>query len=235
MMCPHVFEPVDASHLASCPACRLAGQSLEPAPPIDGWRLSALKGPALAELRKTGKAKRWWVDSLRLLWGVTAVGLLAAFIFAPAGTPESIEVKRVFVMLWSLWGGAGIWAVLAPGMRVGRWVLLAGAMVLSVLMALLAPSDIPGASTAACGVFELLIGIVPGMLALRALTKCTPSTSRMLLAGVVAIVPGVIAIELHCRDNRLLHQLLFHAAPIVLAAVTTLIIRRMLVTRAHAP
>ena len=239
MSCPRLFEPVDDQHLATCAECRavrdaLAASTAEAPPDLAG--LEQLKGPALAELQLTPRARAWWAGAMGFLVLSTMATGLAMWLL-PANTVQhgSPSLRQVSAAAWAVAMLAGGFLAVMPGGRGLRRALMLAVMGCFALTLFAASGHDPGFGGAGCALTEGLIALLPLAVALLVLTGFAFDGSRAVAAGVAATSAGLLAVHLHCPNGTLPHQGLFHLAPIVLLAAATVLLRRLLPSRTYAP
>lgn len=239
MSCPRLFEPVDEQHLASCAECRAVRDALGSSSPTGAAAaldLGRLKGPALAELELTPRARPWWAGAIGFLALCTLATGLGMWLLPPAVVQHaSMTLRQASAAAWAIAMLAGGFFAVMPGGRGARAALMVGVVGCFALTLAAASGHDPGYGGLGCGLIEWMIALLPLGLALLVLSGFAFDATRALSAGVAATSAGMLAVHLHCPNGTLSHQALFHLAPIGVAAVATVLIRRMLPSRSHAP
>jgi len=233
MSCPRLFEPVDAAHLEACTECRaLQAAMSSPAPAVD---LERLKRPALAALQAAPRAVPWWAGALALT-GVTALAAVAGVGGMSSHTEQHVSalMRNASSAAWAATMLAAALLAVMPGSR-GLRALLLGSVAGCFVLTLLAASGHDAGWGVKCALTESVVALVPMIAALAVLSGFAFDATRALAAGIAASSAGLLAVHLHCPDGSLAHVVAFHLAPVLVLAAVTLVVRRLLPSRTHAP
>lgn len=238
MSCARLFEPVDEQHLSTCAECRavrdaLAASAAGGAANID---VDRLKGPALAELQLTPRARPWWTGAMGFLAVCTVATGIGMWLLPPNVVQHvSMTLRQASAAAWAIVMLAGGFFAVMPGGRHARTALMFAVVGCFALTLVAASGHDPGVGGPGCGLIEWMIALLPLGLALLVLSGFAFDASRALSAGIAATSAGMLAVHLHCPNGTLTHQAMFHLSPILVAAVVTVLIRQMMPSRSHAP
>jgi hypothetical protein len=228
------------THAKSCADCGPARAAWDAMNSTAGSSpsLLKLKEAARAELKAQPKARMWWVDALLLLALNFGVALLSSSLLStPATHPESSTSRWGIAAALMTLMGAGAWAAIRPGARQLRGVLIGIAAVGAVWVGVGGSglsNGRPFATGLACAITELVVSLVPLLVALWITSRFAFDVTRAIVGGLSVGATGMFVLHHHCSNGAADHLFAFHVVPWALVAIAAVAVRRMLPSRSFA-
>jgi hypothetical protein len=213
-----------------------AGRALGRASGADLERLAIA---ARADLARTPKAQRWWVEALVLLAINLTLGLMARVMMTDAETQHASAMsKYATVVAWFVAMSLGsVWWLKPGGGLLGRVAL--GAFAVALVAGGLDASGVdPGGpfwGGVGCAMGEWKLALVPAVVVLLLSMRFSVQPGRLFLGALAAASGGAIALHGHCPNGTLAHIAVFHVLPTFSVAAVLLAIRHFIPSRSHAP
>lgn len=231
------LDAEDGAHAARCPAC--AALLSHGVPATDSPSLPPTLSAAAR--RELGRPVRpWWVLALGLGAANAVLAVAAVTVLEPWNWEASTSAHWLFLaaaLVLAALVTAGALLAFAPG-RSGLKAALALAALAPVAVLLAGdghaanPRFVDGVS---CLLAVLLLSALPLAAGAWLLTQVAYSPLRALVVGLLSAGVGLLVLQFHCADGASPHLLVFHVLPWAALGAATVLLRRALPTRSHAP
>jgi len=197
--------------------------------------LAALRAAVEREVRASPR-RPWWHDVSRIV--AVQVGIVVLVIGAWAIV---LDVHSA----WT-WSGAllvaslvaGTVAAVMPSGRHTSWAALVVVIGLALPAAFAAPTR-PHALTVFgpvdCALAEIGASLLPAVACMIALRRFMASTPRMILAGLVSGVTGLLVLDRTCPIGQTLHAAAYHVLPCLAVVVVFVLVRARSRSKTFAP
>ncbi len=240
---PRVLE----EHVQGCEPCQAARasfRSLEApgsTPALPAPKAELIRARSLAAFAQQPIPIPWWVEAAVAAFASVGFSLLALLLLTRGEVHNLAPGWALFFVAFLLLGlglAASVLSV-APVKPLVRQGLVGGAFLVALLLSTLGSGTSGGRSFLGGGLrcfsVEIALSALPLAFALWASMRWSFEPWRTVTLGLVAGLPGLVALHAHCANGATGHLFFFHVLPWFALAGGAVVIRQRLPTKAHAP